>query len=125
MATDNELFNGLIHNIMSDVLARPQPIFEVKSVLGKTIRTNQPYFERILTVKHPELIDTIKEVLHVFVDPVEVWHGGQDIYLYYHKVNHHHLVAVARHLNGDGFLITAYRTSKKKRKGIKVWPRQK
>lgn len=115
----------MINISMLSEIARSQPIYEVRSVLGKMIRTNQPYFERIHTIKHPELAETMEQVLNVFVEPNEVWHGGQDIYLYYQKVNHHYLVAVARHLNGDGFLVTAYRTSKNKRKGIKVWPKKK
>jgi len=45
----------------------------------------------------------------------------RDVYLYYRLINRFTLCVVTRHLNGDGFIITAYLTTKKKRKGIQVW----
>ena len=102
-------------------LPETSSILHIRSVLGKTIRTTPSYFTRIKTVKHPELRDTITEVLVTFQEAEEVWRAGSDIYLYYRRVEYQWLVAVARHLNGDGFLITAYRTSKKKRKGKNIW----
>lgn len=110
---------------MSSNLPDSKNILEIRSALGKQIRTTSAYFERILTVKHPELNEPLKEVLNTFATPDEVRHGGQDIYLYYRRSGQRWLVAVARHLNGDGFLITAYKTSKKKRKGIIVWQKRK
>lgn len=79
----------------------------------------------ICTIKHPELHESIEAVLESMVHPTEVRHASQDIYLYYRTLDHHALVAVARHLNGDGFLVTAYKTTKKKRKGTIVWPKRK
>lgn len=108
---------------MHSGLSEPKGILHVRSVLGKIIRTTPAYFERIQTVKHPELRDPVTTVLTTFEEAEEVWRAGSDIYLYYRRVQRQWLVAVARHLNGDGFLITAYRTSKKKRKGKSIWRR--
>lgn len=110
---------------MSSNLPDSKNILEIRSAMGKTIRTTLEYFDRICTIKHPELHESIEAVLESMVHPTEVRHASQDIYLYYRTLDHHALVAVARHLNGDGFLVTAYKTTKKKRKGTIVWPKRK
>lgn len=110
---------------MSSNLPDSKNIIEVRSVMGKTIRTTPEYFDRIRTVKHPELHESLENVLQTFTHATEVRHAEQDIFLYYRQMNNHAFVAVARHLNGDGFLVTAYKTTKKKRKGTIVWPRKK
>ena len=119
---------GSIKMGMSSNLPDSKNIIEVRSVMDKTIRTTPEYFNRIRTVKHPELNESnesIGTVLQAFIHATEVRHAEQDIFLYHYKMNDHTLVAVARHLNGDGFLVTAYKTTKQKRKGIIVWPRKK
>lgn len=110
---------------MANALPSGTGFMSVRSILGREIRTTAAYFDRIRTIKHPELRDSIRAVLQTFEQPVEVWDVGNDIHLYYQRVGNQWLVAAARHLNGDGFLVTAYRTSKPKRKGIKIWPRRK
>lgn len=110
---------------MSGTLPESKNMIEVRSALGKIIRTTEEYYRRICTVKHPELHEPIEEVLKTFTHPTEIRFAEQDIFLYYRRLNQHALVAVARHLNGDGFLVTAYKTTKKKRKGKFVWPKRK
>ena len=110
---------------MSSNLPDSKNILEVRSVMGKTIRTTPEYFGRIHAIKHPELHESIETVLQTFTHSTEVRHAAQDIFIYYRQMTHHAFVAVARHLNGDGFLVTAYKTTKKKRKGTIVWLRKK
>ncbi len=45
-----------------------------------------------------------------------------DVYLYYSPYMTYYICVVARHLNGDGFIITAYITDKIK-EGETVWKR--
>ncbi|GEM_PF-4987671 len=35
------------------------------------------------------------------------------------------LIVAVKVLNGDGFLVTTYQTKEYKRKGEKIWPKQK
>jgi len=99
------------------------PLIETVSVLGKKIRTSEPYWEHIVRDKHGELAERLPDALETLRSPDEVYRQGEasDVYLYYRLINRFTLCVVTRHLNGDGFIITAYLTTKKKRKGIQVW----
>lgn len=99
-------------------------LYEVACVLGKRIRTTERYFEFITQFKHPELRGKLNEVLKTLTDANEVRRNTEhpEICLYYRKINRHWICAVTRHLNSDGFLVTAYITGKAKRKGEKIWP---
>ena len=44
------------------------------------------------------------------------------VFLYYVEEPPYHVCVVVRHLNGDGFIITAYRTDTIK-EGERVWTR--
>ena len=46
----------------------------------------------------------------------------KDVYLYYSPYDKYFICVIARHLNGEGFIITAYITDKIK-EGEKVWKR--
>jgi len=99
-------------------------LYEVTCVLGKKLRTTKRYFEFITQVKHPELRGKLNEVLETLIEANEVRRNTEhpEIYLYYRKINRHWICAVTRHLDGDGFLVTAYITGKSKRKGEQIWP---
>lgn len=99
-------------------------LYEVTCVLGKKLRTTKRYFEFITQVKHPELRGKLNEVLETLIEANEVRRNTEhpEIYLYYRKINRHWICAVTRHLDGDGFLVTAYTTGKSKRKGEQIWP---
>jgi hypothetical protein len=102
-----------------------ETLFEVVTPLGFRVRTTADYWERITRTKHPALrgrMDAVKETLH---NPTEIRVSKSDasVYLFYRSDGQHRWVcAVARRLNGDGFLVTAYRTSNIK-EGSRVWPR--
>jgi len=98
-------------------------LIEVTSVLGKKIRTTQEYWNHITTKKHSELEGKLDETLEALNRPREVYRQDEksDIHLYYRKLNGSWVCVVARHLNGDGFIVTAYLTTKSRRKGILLW----
>lgn len=102
-------------------------LFQVRSVLGKDIRTSKRYWKFIAEFKHPELKNKFSKVLETIQKASFVYQDTehQEIYLYYHKINKHWICAVCKHLNSDGFLVTTYLTAKSKRRGKKVWPKKK
>jgi hypothetical protein len=102
-------------------------IIEITCVLGKKIRTTQAYWHYISEIKHADLASRFEDVIETVRRADEVWcdTGAGDIYVYYRHLNKHWACVVVRHLNGDGFIVTAYLTSKSKRKGVKIWPSKK
>jgi hypothetical protein len=97
-------------------------IFSIECKSGKSIRTTRSHWELITRIKHPEvegMEETVKECLS---NPVEMRRSSEDrhVYLYYLPAGKYFLCVVARHLNGDGFIITAYLTDKIK-EGETVW----
>ncbi|MFH1564851.1 MAG: DUF4258 domain-containing protein [bacterium] len=101
-------------------------IYEVKCVLSKQIRTSEEYWNYISQVKHADLADRIQDVLEALSSADEVWKNdkAQNIFLYYKKINNYWICVVVKILNGDGFIVTAYITSKSKRKGKKIWTKK-
>ena len=100
-------------------------LFEVLTPLGFQVRVSRDYWELISTIKHPVMAgrqDAVKDTLE---NPSEIRQSKRDsaVYLFYKPERIGRWVcAVARQLNGDGFLITAYPTDAVK-EGVRVWPR--
>ena len=98
--------------------------FEVKASTGKVIRTTKSHWELITKVKHPEIEGKETEVKQCLSNPVEIRKSSEDpnVYLYYSPHMTYYICVIVRHLNGDGFIITAYITDKIK-EGESVWKR--
>ncbi|OGG50052.1 MAG: hypothetical protein A3F84_24500 [Candidatus Handelsmanbacteria bacterium RIFCSPLOWO2_12_FULL_64_10] len=97
-------------------------LFEVPTPLGFTVRTSQRYWQGIVA-KHPDLTDRLEEVKQALISPMEVHRSSRDAgVLLFYAENEHWVVAVVRRLNGDGFLVTAYRTDSIK-EGEIIWPK--
>ena len=117
---------------MSDSLPNDNILFEVETPLGFSVRTTVDYWEIITTIKHPALRGREKDVQAALSNPDEVRISKSDgqVYLFYHSDGMTRWVcAVAKRLNGEGFLgeasrsdITAYRTSNVK-EGTLIWPK--
>lgn len=96
----------------------------VKSVNGVSIRLT---FERLfhITQNHPELAGKTFDILETVGQPEFIFEGAEGECLAVRKMNHLYLVVVYREQEGDGFVITAFVTSRtesfKSRK--QVWPR--
>ncbi|MBI3377844.1 MAG: DUF4258 domain-containing protein [Nitrospirae bacterium] len=99
-------------------------LFEVKTSTSKVIRTTQSHWELIAKLKHPEMEGKEAEVKNCLSNPVEIRKSSEapDVYLYYSPYMQYYICVVAKHLNGDGFIITAYITDKIKEGGT-VWKR--
>lgn len=98
--------------------------FEAKAINDKIIRTTHSHWELITKVKHPEIEGKEAEVKQCLSNPVEIRKRSEDndVYLYYHPYEKYFICVVVRHLNGEGFIITAYITDKIK-EGEIVWKR--
>ncbi|NES19750.1 MAG: DUF4258 domain-containing protein [Symploca sp. SIO3E6] len=98
------------------------PYFEILTPVGVRVRTTRSYWAKIVTLKHPNINGREDFVKQVLQEPIEVRRSLSDpmVYLYYKDDPPYFLCVVARHLNGEGFIITVYRTDKIKR-GEAVW----
>ena len=96
--------------------------FRVQVASGIMIRTTRSHWNLIINVKHPEIANKEEQVQKCLADPLEIRRSSEDVnvYLYYVPQDRYYLCVVARHLNGDGFIITAYLTDKIK-EGETIW----
>jgi hypothetical protein len=107
------------------VVAGDERLFEITDVFGKKIRTTKSYWKKIKEEKHQDLTAGVKEIIKTIKKPDAVYRSVKDetVVIQYCRSGKFALVAVTKHLNGDGFLVTAYQTSKPKMKGEKLWPK--
>ena len=96
--------------------------FEVVSKLGRLIRSTTEHWNVISGQKHPEIKGKEKNVIEAITDSFVVRKSIKDksVALYYKKFGKYYYCAVVRHLNGEGFLITAYIT-KNVKEGETIW----
>lgn len=96
--------------------------FEIETPLSFTVRITDAYWQKIIT-KHPDIAAIEDLVQQTLQSPDEVRQSSRDegILLFYClRKTQRWVVVVARRLNGDGFLITAYQTDAIK-EGIMLW----
>jgi len=98
--------------------------FEVETPLGFKVRTTQAYWQKITSFKHPIMKGRERSVIEALKEPCEVRRSKRDprVFLFYAKTEKYWVCAVAKRLNGEGFLVTAYLTDKIK-EGEKIWPK--
>lgn len=100
-------------------------LFEVLTPLGFRVRVSTAYWVLITTVKHPVMKGHERDVQEALGNPAQVRQSKSDpaVYLFYGLLGQKRWVcAVAKALNGDGFLVTAYLTDAIK-EGEQVWPK--
>ncbi len=95
-----------------------------RSCLGKAISITGDHRRRLITNKHPVMAGREAEVRAVLenADEIRVSKVDSSVFLYYKGSNGRFLCVVAKHLNDEGFIITAYPTDKIK-EGKLVWKR--
>jgi hypothetical protein len=100
-------------------------LWEVSTPLGFRVRVTRAYWEVIITIKHPVMAERQADVQVALASPDEIRQSKSDadVLLFYKRTGAHRWVcAVARRLNSDGFLITAYPTDVVK-EGERIWPK--
>lgn len=92
----------------------PEMYLEVNSVLNKRIRITKDYWNRIVETKHKIMKGKKKIVEETLKNPdeIRISRKDQNVFLYYKRLNGKYNCVVAKHLNGTGFIITAYITDK-------------
>jgi len=96
--------------------------FEILTPLGFCVRTSAEYWQKLI-IKHPDLADLESEIERALADPDEIRQSSRDpnVLLFYRILKEKRwAVAVARQLNSEGFLITAYQTNAIK-EGDSLW----
>lgn len=98
-------------------------LFEVNTPFGVKVRTTDTYWNYLIEIKHPVMRGKEEVVKEILSNPDEVRRSKveEDVYLYYKEIGRLYCV-VAKHLNTEGFLITAYPVDKVK-EGEVVWTR--
>ncbi len=110
-------------NLMAEEPVRV--LFEIQTPLGFSVRTTESYWDIIITMKHPVMSGKENDVQNSLRHPNEIRRSLRDpsVYLFYKgKTRSRWVCAVAKRLNGEGFIITAYLTDTIK-EGERVWPR--
>jgi hypothetical protein len=111
-------------SLMADA-AGSDLLFEVLTPVGFRVRVTRTYWDLIITVKHPVMAGREKDVKKTLESPDEVRRSRSDpaVYLFYKSERTERWVcAVAKHLETEGFLITAYPTDSIK-EGVTIWPK--
>jgi hypothetical protein len=102
----------------------PNLLFDAATPLGFSVRVGTRHWDVVTTIKHPVMLGKDEAVREVLEKPEEVRQSRSDpnVYLFYRLEGPDRWTcAVAKRLNGDGFLITAYPTDAIK-EGTTVWP---
>jgi hypothetical protein len=110
---------------MEDQPEADELLFEAMTPLGFWVRVSRAYWEIIVTIKHPAMAGREQEVKETLQNPSEIRLSRSDsaVHLFYRSERSGRWVcAVARRLDGEGFLITAYPTDAVK-EGKRIWPK--
>ena len=100
-------------------------VFEVLTPLDFAVRVTRSYWELIVTTKHPVISGHESDIKGTLTNPNEIRVSRSDpaVYLFYKPQRRGRwFCAVAKRLDGEGFLITAYLTDVIK-EGEHVWPK--
>lgn len=97
--------------------------FEVLTPLGFSVRVTRNYWELIVTIKHPVMRGREIDVQNTLREPDEIRRSrnGPAVHLFYRLQRPKRWTcAVAKRLDGDGFLITTFPTDAIK-EGEQIW----
>ena len=108
---------------MDDLYQPNQLLFNVQTPFNFSVRVSFSFWNIITQIKHPVMIGKERDVQNTLTQPDEVRRSRSDlnVYLFYKRQQEKRWIcAVARQLNGDGFLITTYPTDAIK-EGEIIW----
>ena len=97
--------------------------FEASTPLGFSVRVTRNYWELIVTLKHPVMRGREADVQNTLQEPDEIRRSRSDgaVYLFYRiERPKRWICAVAKRLDGEGFLITTFPTDAIK-EGERIW----
>ena len=88
-------------------------IFEVKAKDGRLVRLTEKQWLHI-NFRHPEMQSLVAEIEKALIDPTAITQLSAEIAKFYKfiKDENKYIVVVVRVLNGDGFVVTSYKTKR-------------
>jgi hypothetical protein len=90
-------------------------IFEVRDASRRRIRMTEKQFSHIIN-EHPEMMNKLEHIKDVLLWPDKIIKSPRDEtarYYFRHEKNRKvFLIVVVKYLNGDGFVITAFISTK-------------
>jgi hypothetical protein len=98
-------------------------LFDLPTPLDFSVRLSAAYWDIIIRIKHPIMTDRLSDVQATLTEPDEIRRSLSDsnVYLFYKLERRGRWIcALAKRLNGDGFLITTYPTDAIK-EGETIW----
>ncbi|MFB6357151.1 MAG: hypothetical protein ABEJ65_11630 [bacterium] len=99
---------------------------QVRSIHDVPIRLTEERWQHI-TTSHPEMAEYYHDILKTVDSPKQVFKGENGTIVALRKIeSNHHIVVIYKEVSSDdGFIITAFITSKPEsfREGEKIWPR--
>ena len=98
-------------------------LFEVQTPANFRVRCTHEYWQIITIRKHPVMRDKLDDVKNCLEQPDEIRQSKSDssVYLFCQKKRSNRWIcAIAKRLNGTGFLITTYVTDAVK-EGERLW----
>lgn len=110
---------------MTDEHPAHENVFVAYTPLGFSVRVSHSYWKIITSIKHPVMAGRDLDVKKALEQPDEIRSSQKDptVYLFYIlERKGRWICAVAKKLNGEGFLITAYPTEAIK-EGRQIWTR--
>ena len=83
---------------------------QAKSPLGQKIHTTKAYWNYISERKHPEVKGGKQKAIATIERPDIIKRSLKDpeIFAYYQKIKDKYFCLIAKHENGEGFVVTAY-----------------
>jgi len=86
------------------------------------IRVSRAYWNYVVGIKHRTIRGLGDGVKVALINPVEVRRSPRNfnVYLYYGLYRDRFICVVAKHLNGEGYMVTAYVT-KRFIRGEVIW----
>jgi len=100
-------------------------LFEVTTPVDFTVRVTATYWDLIVTIKHPVMAWLERDVKETLENPEQIRVSRSDpkVFLFYRiQRPGRWICAVAKRLDGEGFLVTAYPTDAIK-EGEYIWPK--
>jgi hypothetical protein len=111
--------------IVTTVSNTEELLFQVTTPLDFTVRVTAAYWNLIVTIKHPVMAGLERDVKEALEKPEQIRVSRSDpkVFLFY-KMRRpgRWICAVAKKLDGEGFLVTAYPTNVIK-EGEYIWPK--
>ena len=90
-------------------------LFEIRDSTNRTIYLTQERWEHIS--EHPEISDGLEQIKETIILPTSILYSPRDEKVHYcfrfYKGSRKYLLVAVKYLNGKGYVITAYLTTKR------------